>query len=172
MNHPFLGERTMQVKYIITSTRNYQGYNQIQAMRDIPMYGVKKGDLGGFIEGWHNLSQDGDCWVNQSATVCDRAFVCEDAYVSNKAMVCDKVVITDRASVLGEAVVVGNSIIRGNSMLTGRCTVVNSQLFSNTVVRGDSVLDGVSILWDGLVFNCDADVNNWIQGYCDEASGE
>ena len=48
-------------KYELTEEVNKQGLHRIRALKDIPLYGVKKGDLGGFVERENNLSQEGDC---------------------------------------------------------------------------------------------------------------
>ena len=56
--------------------------HRIRALRDIPMHGVKYGDLGGFVERENNLSHDGDAWV------CGNAYVYGDARVYGDAEVC------------------------------------------------------------------------------------
>ena len=43
--------------------------HRIRALRDIPRFGVKAGELGGFVEEENNLSQDGDAWVSDNAEV-------------------------------------------------------------------------------------------------------
>lgn len=42
-------------------TESYGTFWRIRALRYIPRYGVRPGDLGGWIESEENLSQDGDC---------------------------------------------------------------------------------------------------------------
>lgn len=37
--------------------------HRIRALLDIPRHGVKAGEIGGFVEGENNLSQDGNAWV-------------------------------------------------------------------------------------------------------------
>ena len=49
--------------------------HRIRALRDIPRFGVKAGDLGGFVEAEDNLSQDGDAWVSGDAEVYGNAEV-------------------------------------------------------------------------------------------------
>ena len=44
---------------------------RIRALRDFN--DVKAGDLGGYIEGKENLSQEGNCWVYGNACVCGNA---------------------------------------------------------------------------------------------------
>ena len=46
--------------------------HRVKALKDIGT-SVKKGDLGGFIEGESNLSQKGDCWVYSNARVYGNA---------------------------------------------------------------------------------------------------
>ena len=52
---------------------------RIKATRDIPVLGVKKGDLGGLVEKESNLSQDGDAWVYGNARVFGDARCLEEA---------------------------------------------------------------------------------------------
>lgn len=51
---------------------------RIQAVRNFA--GVKKGDLGGFVETESNLSHDGNCWVSENAQVFTNAQVYDDAW--------------------------------------------------------------------------------------------
>lgn len=47
--------------------------HRIIALRDLGE--VKKGDIGGWIEGQENLSHDDDCWVYGEARVCNNAVI-------------------------------------------------------------------------------------------------
>ena len=83
---------------------------RIKALKDFG--DVKAGDLGGYIEGESNLSQEGTCWVYDNAhvfggayvcgdaCVCDNARVCGDAHVYNNARVCDNAKINKISDVL------------------------------------------------------------------------
>lgn len=44
---------------------------RIKALKDF--FGAKAGDLGGYIEGESNLSQESTCWVYDNARVCGEA---------------------------------------------------------------------------------------------------
>lgn len=91
---------------------------QIRALRDIPEHGVKKGDLGGYVEGEHNLSQEGSCWIADKAEVCEQARVEEDAYVGGQAVVWDDAVIRGQAVVEGHSSVVFFAIVEDQAMVT------------------------------------------------------
>ena len=60
-------------KYELTDIRDCKLWDvslrRIRALRDIPRYHVKAGDLGGWVGPEKNLSQEGDCWVGGNARV-------------------------------------------------------------------------------------------------------
>ncbi len=72
------------MKYELTTT--YKTVNgvvvyQIKALQNISLYSVLTNDLGGYVEGEHNLSQDGNCWINVDSTVYGNIKVINDAFV-------------------------------------------------------------------------------------------
>ena len=73
--------------------------HRIKAVIDFDRFGVKAGDLGGFIEVEANLSHDGDAWVSGDALVYGNALVSENAKVS------------------GDAWVYGNAKVSGNAKI-------------------------------------------------------
>ena len=107
------------MKYEITDTR-LEGTNlhRIRALVDIPRYGVKKGDLGGYIESEYNLSQEGDCWVSGNALVFGDAQVSGDALVSGDAWVFDDARVSGNAWVFGDARVSGDALVSGDGWET------------------------------------------------------
>ena len=61
------------MKYKLTNeTQTYQDSTlyRIESLVDIPSIGVRKGDLGGWVESESNLSQDGDGWIFSPGIVC------------------------------------------------------------------------------------------------------
>ena len=81
---------------------------------------IKKGDLGGYIEGYHNLSQEGICWVCGSAKVYGNARVKGDAIINNEAHISDNAVICGKSWV-SKASVFGNAVISDSEVMgTGR----------------------------------------------------
>ena len=62
--------------------------HRIRAVVDILKYGIKAGDLGGYIEKESNLSHEGNCWVYGTARVCGNAVVYGNAEVRGNAEVC------------------------------------------------------------------------------------
>ena len=92
---------------------------RICALKDIPLYGVNKGDLGGFVESTSNLSQEGDCWVDNNAMVYGGAKVYEDALIKGEAQVFGYARVYGDALVCGHARVGGNLRFSGDDMVSG-----------------------------------------------------
>ena len=80
---------------------------RIEALKDFS--DVKKGDKGGFVESEDNLSQDGDCWVYDTAKVYGNAMVYGNASIYGDARVYGNAVIHGRAVIGGDAKVANNS---------------------------------------------------------------
>lgn len=96
--------------------------HRIRALRDISLYGVKAGDLGGLIEKENNLSQCGDAWVSCDAKVSGDALVLGDAKVYGNAYVSGKAWVSGNAEIFGDAKVYGNSdyMVVKNTWSSGR----------------------------------------------------
>ena len=93
------------MKYKLTkNTKEVSGITlyQIQALKDFG--NVKKGNLGGWIEGEENLSQEGNCWVYGDDWVSGDAVVSGDAKVSGDAWGYGNAWVYDDAVVSGDAV--------------------------------------------------------------------
>ena len=73
---------------------------RIRAVRAIKAFGVKKGDLGGYVEKGENLSQSGAAWISGNASVCGDARVCGDASVSGNARVYGNASVSDDADII------------------------------------------------------------------------
>lgn len=93
-------------KYEFTGeVKNIDGktLHRIRAVRDIPEYEIKSGDMGGWLETEKNLSQNGAAWVTDSAVVMDAACVTGDAcvmdfvQVTGLSLVAGKALVTDSA---------------------------------------------------------------------------
>ena len=108
------------MKYRLTEeTKVINGHtlHRIEALKDFG--GVKKGELGGWIEKEDNLSQNGKCWICDKAKVYGNAKVFDDAWVYGEAEVHDNAEICDYAHVYGNAEVYGDSKVYGNADVKG-----------------------------------------------------
>lgn len=102
-------------KYELTSKTKVINGVEVHRIKALKSFGnINKGDFGGWIEGEKNLSQNGDAWV------CDNATVRGDATVGGDAMVCDNAVVRDNAIVDGNAWVGGYATVGGNATVRGK----------------------------------------------------
>lgn len=134
-------------KYQLTKTTrvyNDKTLYQIQALQGIPMYGVRKGALGGFIESEENLSQEGNCWLHKEAVIMDNARVQDDAVVHSHSYITDNAIIGDSCYICSAAIISDNAKL-------GTCTVVEDggRVFGNAVLNGGQ--DGPYVIASSFV---------------------
>lgn len=114
--------------------------HRIRYIRDIGF--VCKGEIGGWIEGEHNLSHEGDCRLLQEAKVFGNACIMECSYVINNAIIKDNAQIKGYAEVYGETVIGADTIISGNSRIMGESIIS----FYSTCKDGESHISGSTII--------------------------
>jgi hypothetical protein len=129
---------------------------RIRALVDIPMHGVKAGDLGGYVQDSYILSHDGSCWVGGDALAArpfetnhwgDRSslkvVVQQDALVTDKAFarayVGDTAVIKDNAVAIGR--VQGKAVMKDNARMTsgflaGRVVIAEDASIHSARING------------------------------------
>ena len=106
---------------------------RIRAVEDIPFHGVRKGDLGGFVEKVENLS--GNAWVYGNALVYGDAWVSGDALVSGDARVFGNARVYGTAQVYGTARVYNTARVYGNALVSGEARV-----YGEAWVFGDALV--------------------------------
>ena len=123
-------------KYEITDIVGYRFKKKVYRIRALKDFGdVKKGDLGGFVSSYENLSQYGDCWIYNDAAVIDNALLENDSTVHNMTIVYD------------------NSIIRGKSKVYNSTRICGSSYINNSNIFGKSFLRNVFIQGSGIKGN-------------------
>lgn len=165
---PFMNKEkeNISAKYGFTrETINYNGHilHRIIALKDFGK--VTKGDIGGWIENENNLSQKGDCWVYDDATVYGNAEVRDNAVLFNLADVFEDAVVFENAEVYGNAEVFGHSRVYGNAEVFGNTKVFENAkvfghanvcehawMFGNAKVCGNVVVCGNKQVYKGKIF--------------------
>ena len=119
----------MNQKYEISEIAHpkYPWLHRIRALSDVRP-GVQKGDLGGYVQGTENLSQEGTCWI------FDNAIACDDAFVNQQA------VLSEYAVVRGSALVSGNANVRGNAVVDDHALVMNGTVRGYAHVAGNACI--------------------------------
>ena len=115
---------------------------RIQALKNFG--DVKAGDLGGWVEGEWNLSQEDLCWVYGEGKVYGNARVSENAEVSGNARVYGSAWVYGIAEVSENAVIFGYAIVYGNARVSG-----NAQVSGEAEVSGNAQVSGKAKLTKG-----------------------
>lgn len=133
--------------------------HRIQALIDIPMHGVKAGDIGGYISLNKVLSHEGNCWVGENAMVHGYA---EYGYVEGDALITENAFLKGTAN--GKSIIRGNAIIDsrvyGNADISGNVTLHGSDVRGNITLSGNLDISNINIsaAEDGLVI-VDGDIS-------------
>lgn len=112
---------------------------RIQALKDIPDFGVKAGDLGGFVQHEGNLSQTGTAWIAQSAKVFGKAKVTSAALISGQAVVRDMATVSDNAIVSGSSIVRDKALVSGHAEIRDRAIICDSAWVGGHAIVVDAV---------------------------------
>ena len=112
----------------------------IKALKDFN--GVKKGDLGGYVEKEDNLSQSGNAWVHGNARVFGHARVDGNAWVYGNAEVFGNAKVSGDAKVYGNAWVFANAWVYGNARVFGNAWVFNDAVITEKCTGVSKVITG------------------------------
>lgn len=102
--------------------------HRIKALKDIPVVGVKKGDLGGCVSNATSLSHSGSSWIFEGGFVVGNAIVEDDAIVGDGALV------GDTACISGIAVICKGVVIDSNAQVGGAVVVRHGNIGNGAIV--------------------------------------
>ena len=116
-------------KYEITDIAHPDNLNlhRIRAVTDLNE-DVLAGMLGGYVESYDNLDQEGYAWISADAIACENAVVCGDA------------VLTDHA------VARGNAYVGKNAMMTGHAIAQDDAAICGGLLTGESCVCGYAVI--------------------------
>lgn len=144
---------------------------RIKAKRDIPEKGVKKGDIGGYIEcyqgriGWNILGHKGSCWIGENAIIMGEIIISGDALITGNAIVKNvefnpweqtgkktKTPAPLPSGIGGNALIkddcivslISQATIGGSTVIQDRSNVIlmqSSKIFGNTIIKDDAHIE-------------------------------
>ena len=137
-------------KYILHHKEN--NLWRIQACR-IVGGSVDEGEFGGLIESEKNLSQQGECWVDDGAKVYGNAKVYGDGWIGANAKVYDNAEVFGRAFVYEDAKVYGNAKVYGDAEVcrTGK-VYDNARVYDSAKVFDASASGDAKIYGDARIY--------------------
>ena len=109
-------------KYEITDIAHPDNPNlhRIRAVTDLTE-DVLKGMLGGYVESYDNLDQEGRAWISEDAIACENAVVCGDAVLTEHAVAKGCAYVGKNATVMGDATVQDDAIVCGGAIMGKSC---------------------------------------------------
>lgn len=161
---------TGKTKIIIGEDNEKHILHQIVALKDFETItanayeNVKKGDLGGYIESEHNLSQEGQCWINGDTLYDSRH--CKESIVYGNAR------IEGNAYVGVNVEVYGNARIYDNALIGPFCKIYgNAQIYDSATVSKESrIYDNAKVYGNASVYSkCHVYENAKVYGNTDIA---
>lgn len=123
--------RLLWPKEVMLPTGEKKWLHRIKATRDIPLFDVRKGDLGGYVSSKHVLSQSGSCWITENAIAEER--------LTGDFMGPLRKNRTER-----ESLITGSSILTGNAYIVAS-TITDAEIRDNAIVRSSVIGSGVQI---------------------------
>lgn len=150
----------------ISQRYEYENYKKvtlyrIRATRDIKDHGVKKGDLGGWIEKEENMPGY-NSWIADEAKVFGNAKIKRNALVSGNSIVCGWAIIDENAKICENSMVYHSARVSGNAVISGEAKVKEK-----ATVRGNAKVYGKSKIDDNALVDDNTEIfgNAWIFGY-------
>lgn len=133
--------------------------HRIRALIDIPLHGVKAGDLGGWIEAERNLSQKGTAWVADEAWVADNAWVFGNAWVADRARMFGEAWASDESRVFGNALVFDNAQVFGNAWVQDDAKVFDcAKVFDDALVSGFAKVSDWALVGGNAIIKANASI--------------
>lgn len=150
----------------ISQRYEYENYKKvtlyrIRATRDIKDHGVRKGDLGGWIEKEENMPGY-NSWIADEAKVFGNAKIKRNALVSGNSIVCGWAIIDENAKICENSMVYHSARVSGNAVISGEAKVKEK-----ATVRGNAKVYGKSKIDDNALVDDNTEIfgNAWIFGY-------
>ena len=95
---------------------------RIRALKDFS--DVKKGDLGGYVSGYHNLTQTGDAWIYKGADAFDYSLV------------------SGNAKVMGHVRLLGHALVKDDAILEGSVDGHTMFVYDRVILDKDTHIYG------------------------------
>ena len=135
-------------KYEITDIAHpvYPELHRIRALRQVGT-DVPAGELGGFVQGEANLSQDRDeAWLYGDSVSRDDARVCDGARLYDQAMAQDLALVSGSSTMYDNAVACDNAILTAGCIRNEAIVCGNARVRENTITHASPVVTGQGVV--------------------------
>jgi len=122
---------------------------QIRALKDIESMGIRKGDLGGYVNDKDNLSQEGNCWIFNDSRMFNNSRMYDNSKMHNNSMMFNNSEMHDNSEMYDNARMYNNSKMHNNTVM-----------FNNSEMHDNSEMYGKSRMFDSAVLTNDSSLIN------------
>lgn len=183
----------MNKKYEVTNITMEFGERTLYRIRALKDFAdVKTGDLGGWVSGENNLSQEGNCWIYDEAKCMDNSkiygnstmhdysemydysIMYGDSEMHNYTEMHDYSIMYSYSKMYGcskmrdSSTMYGNSKMYGNSMMCGRSKMFDySEMFDDSAMYDNSIMNGYSIMFDSSEMHDNSEMHDYSKMYGD-----
>ena len=110
---------------------------------------VKAGDLGGWVSGKYNLSQEGECWIYDEAKCMDNARMYHNSAMYNNAVMCDFSEMHGCSEMHNYSAMLDNSRMYNCSAMYDNSRMYNdSKMYSNSRMFDNSAMYNNAVMLD------------------------
>ena len=110
---------------------------------------VKAGDLGGWVSGEYNLSQEGECWIYDEAKCMDNARMYHNSAMYNNAVMCDFSEIHGCSEMHNYSAMLDNSRMYNCSAMYDNSRMYNdSKMYNNSRMFDNSAMYNNAVMLD------------------------
>jgi hypothetical protein len=108
---------------------------------------VEVGERGGWVQGEHNLSHAGACWIAGQAIAMRQARVEKNGFMCDRTKITDDVLITDDAQMRGDSQGAGSPKMLDETTLDHKARILGSaEMRDRSHGGGEVIISGRSVL--------------------------
>lgn len=140
-------------KYELTDETKNWGMIVLHRIKALKNFAdVKAGDLGGWVQGEHNLSQEGESWIYDEAVAYQNSVVMDNAKLKDKSLVCGAVKIRDKAIIKDFAKILDVAEVYGSAKVANRAVIVDSaKVFGNAQVIDEALIYEEAVICENAI---------------------
>ena len=110
---------------------------------------VEAGDLGGWVSGKYNLSQEGECWIYDEAKCMDNARMYHNSVMYNNAIMCDFSEMHGCSEMHNYSAMLDNSRMYNCSAMYDNSRMYNdSKMYNNSRMFDNSAMYNNAVMLD------------------------
>lgn len=137
-----------------------------ELLKDTDLYYINPDVLiGGWIESYDNLDQEGNCAIFNDAKVYGNAQILDDAIITDEAVVTGEAVVSGNVRMFNDSVASGQVLITDNAKITGSSYILcEAYVGDNADITGSLITNHACVFENAKLKNCKVEEYSKIYG--------